>query len=247
MSKYFDLATSEVFQPFSSSHWIVLFLVVAVNILVYLFRSKIRESLPASVTHAVMASLLLFLALSQQAWYMSSGTWSIQNSLPLYLCDISLFVCALMLIYNKYILYEIAYFWGVGGATQALLTPNVNYAFPHFVFFQFFITHAVIVTACLWVTFVDGFRPSLRSVWKAFWVTNIYMLLIAIFNYFTGSNYMFLCQKPGSPSLLDFMGPWPWYVLSGEFVCLLVYLLCYLPFALSGILAKPGRKADSGL
>ena len=235
MSKYFDLAVSEAFQPFSASHWIVLALVVTVNIMIYVFRVRIRESLPASITHTVMAALLLFLALTQQAWYVLSGTWSIQYSLPLYLCDISLFVCVLMLLKNSCNLYEIAYFWGVGGAVQALLTPNVSYAFPHFIFFQFFFTHAVIITVCLWVTFVDGFRPTYRSVWRAFLVTNIYILLIAVFNYFTSSNYMFLCQKPGAVSLLDYMGPWPWYILTGEFVCLLVYFLCYLPFALSGI------------
>ena len=241
MSKYFDLAAGEAFQPLSASHWIVLALVVAVNILIYIYRAKIRENLPASVTHAMMAALLLFLALTQQAWYVLSGTWSIQYSLPLYLCDMSLFVCVLMLLKNSYNLYEIAYFWGVGGAVQALLTPNVSYAFPHFIFFQFFFTHALIVTVCFWFTFVDCFRPTCRSVWKAFLVTNIYMLLIAVFNYFTSSNYMFLCQKPGAASLLDYMGPWPWYILSGEFVCLFVFFLCYLPFALSGIRNKPER------
>jgi hypothetical integral membrane protein (TIGR02206 family) len=245
MSKYFGLAAGEAFQPFSASHWIVLVLVVTVNILVYITRLKIRESLPASITHIMLAALLLFLSLSQQAWYVFSGTWSIQYSLPLYLCDLSLFACVLMLICNKYFIYEISYFWGVGGATQALLTPNLSYAFPHFVFFQFFITHAVIVSACLWVTFVDGYRPTYRSIWKVFGVTNIYVLLIAVFNYFTGSNYMFLCQKPAAASLLDYMGPWPWYILSGEFVCLLVYFLCYLPFALSDIKKKDGRRGSS--
>ena len=65
MSSYFDPAAGDLFQPFSASHWIVLVLVVALNILVYITRSKIRERLPVSIAHTAMAGLLLFLALSQ--------------------------------------------------------------------------------------------------------------------------------------------------------------------------------------
>jgi len=43
---------------------------------------------------------------------------------------------------------------------------------------------------------------------------------------------MFLMEKPMGGSILDFLGPWPWYLLSLEFVGLLMLLLCYAPFAI---------------
>ena len=49
------------------------------------------------------------------------------------------------------------------------------------------------------------------------------------FDYFFGTDYFFLRAKPADPSLLDFLGPWPWYILSTEGVALILFLLIYLP------------------
>lgn len=238
MSNYFDLVALEIFRPFSPSHWSVLILIAVLNSLVFIFRTKIRANLPTATISIIMAALLLLFEICGQAWAVLNGIWSIQYSLPLHLCGISTFLCALMLFTKSYALYEVAYFWGLAGATQALLTPDISFGFPHFIFFQFFVSHALIVTSCLWITFIEGFRPYFRSVWKAFGVTNIYMVLIAILNYLIGSNYLYICHKPENPSLMDNLGPWPWYIISAEFVCLFFYLLCYSPFVLSGFRSK---------
>jgi len=178
------------------------------------------------------------------ARYIAAGEWSVQYTLPLHLCDISLYLCIIMLLSNSFRVYETAYFWGLGGVTQALLTPDLGYySFPHFVFYQFFIAHGAIVVSCLFMTVVNKFRPALKSIWKTILITNAYAAVIAVFNQFTGANYLFICRKPAAGSLMDHLGPWPWYLISLEFVALALFFVLYLPFIIIDI---PADKKSTG-
>ena len=46
------------------------------------------------------------------------------------------------------------------------------------------------------------------------------------------ANYFLIMGKPPAGSLLDFMGPWPWYILTGQFVALGHFILAYLLYLL---------------
>jgi hypothetical integral membrane protein (TIGR02206 family) len=61
---------------------------------------------------------------------------------------------------------------------------------------------------------------------------NLYMLLITFVNRAIGSNYLFIAHKPETASLIDVLGPWPWYILIMEGIGILLCLLLYLPYAI---------------
>lgn len=82
------------------------------------------------------------------------------------------------------------------------------------------------------MTWIEEYKPTARSLWKTFGLLNLYMVFIFGVNAITGGNYLFLAYKPANPSLLDFLGPYPWYILSLEFVVLAFFFLLYAPFAL---------------
>ena len=189
-----------------------------------------------------------FIALQQTSiyiYYTVSGEWSLEVTLPLQLCDISLFLTIAVLLTKRQVLSELLYYWGVGGATQAILTPDIGpYTFPHFVFYQFFVSHAVILLTCIYMISVEGFRPSKWSVPRAFLITNLYALIIFPVNMLTKGNYLFLSRKPEGGTLLDLLGPWPWYILSLEAVALLLFTLLYLPFIPGG---RRTRGTEAGI
>jgi hypothetical integral membrane protein (TIGR02206 family) len=90
----------------------------------------------------------------------------------------------------------------------------------------------VIVTAAVYMTTVEGYRPCWKSFRRVAVLGNLYMAFIGLVNWLLGSNYMFIARKPDTPSLIDVLGPWPWYILSLEAIALVVFLALYAPFVI---------------
>jgi hypothetical integral membrane protein (TIGR02206 family) len=159
------------------------------------------------------------------------GTWSAQTSLPLALCDVALVVAAVACWFPAWRLgVELTWFWGMAGTLQAVLTPDLGAGFPQLEFFEFVVGHLGIVVAALYL--VVGLRivPRPGSVLRVFTITVAYAAVVGLFDWLTGSNYMFLAAPPRSVSLLSVLGPWPWYLLSAAAVALLLLVLLDLPF-----------------
>ncbi len=165
-------------------------------------------------------------------WHLATGRWTVQTMLPLHLCSLLVFSTAYMLLTRNKTIFEFSYFMGIGAAIQALLTPDLGiYGYPHFRFFQTFISHGLIFVSPFFMVFVEGFRPQWRSLLRVFAILNVYMVPVLILNLLIGSNYLFIAHRPETPSLIDFLGPWPWYILSLEAIGVLTCVILYLPWA----------------
>jgi hypothetical integral membrane protein (TIGR02206 family) len=148
----------------------------------------------------------------------------------------------------SYLIFELAYFLGVGGALQALLTPDAGvYGFQHFYLVQFFISHGSIITASAYMAIVEKYRPTWASIKKVFIWVNIFLVLVTVVNLLIDSNYLYSLHKPNAPTLLDHLGPWPWYIISAEGVSLVMFLLLYLPYLLTDYLAARSSTAGAEL
>lgn len=228
------------FRLFSATHLIPLAILLSLGMLIYVLRKRLRTpSLNKQARYAI-AGLLLLQEGSYHIWAMVNDSWYLGYSLPLHICGVSALLSASMLITRRYPLFEVVYFWGLAGATQALLTPDIgDYSFPHYMYYKFFISHSLIILAVLFMTFVESYRPSVKSLGKVFLITNAYAAFVASINYLTGGNYLYLCGKPQGPSLLDYLGPWPWYIFSLEAVVALSFMICYLPYLTGDIANKP--------
>ena len=152
-------------------------------------------------------------------------------NLPLHVCGITIFAAAATLVLRWRTAYEITYFWGLVGATNAMVTPELDAAFPHYRFFQYFIAHGGIVAAALFATWGLGMRPSSGSVRRAFILLNLLAIVLIGVNLVLGSNYLYLCRPPVTRSPLLF-APWPWYIPILDAVALGLFYLIYLPFKL---------------
>ena len=227
------------FELFGFPHIITLATLLALN-LILIQTKHAREDQKKTIRWA----LALTLVVNETAWHIwnvAVGRWTIQSMLPLHLCSLLVWIGALMLVTMNYRMYEFMYLLGIGGAIQALATPDLGiYGFPHFRFFQTFISHGLIITSAIFMTVVEGFRPTWKSLLRvAFW-SNVYVVIVYFINNAIGSNYLMINAKPNTPSLLDLLPPWPIYILYMEIIGLITVFLLYLPFAVQDLRSQTG-------
>ena len=197
---------------------------------------------PGRWTTFVGWALALVLVVNEVAWWgviTARGEWGWDYALPLYLCDAAGFVAAFALVLRRPILVEMTYFWGLAGTIQAIITPDLHYDFPSYFYFQYFVQHTGIVLAALFL--VVGLRqvPRRGSILRMMGITLVFTAMAGTANLVTHGNYMYLSHKPPGGSLLDYMGPWPLYILAGVPLAAAIFFVLNLPFR--GSVADRGR------
>ncbi len=244
MGKYFLYDyQGEPFKLFGPFHLLWLALVLGI-VLFLLYGWKNPSETAKRRARYTLIALLVIAESSWHIWNLYWGHWTVQTMLPLHACSVMIIISIIMLLTRNYSLYEVVYFMGIGGAMQAVLTPEADiYGFPHFRMFQTLIVHSTLMLSGIYMTAIEGFRPTWRSLWKVMAYINVYAVVVFGINSLLGSNYLYVMHKPPTASLLDVMGPWPWYLLALEGMALVIFTLLYLPFALHDWRGK--RQPDS--
>ena len=226
MGPYFQkIYLGAPFRLFETSHLITLGLVILLNGFIIVRRKAFSES-QRLFLRKFLAAVLLVAQLAWIIWLFYIGEANLESLLPLDVCSFFIFLSIVMLWKRSYRLYEFCVFMGTGGALAALITPDLGfYRFPHFLFIQTMLVHAALLTAQVFMTALEGFRPTWKSLAKTILFVNFFMLGAGLANLLLGSNYLFLSHKPDGVTFLSFLGPWPWYILWAE---VLGFSLCAL-------------------
>ena len=218
------------FQVFGGSHLAVIGMVLVVTIgwLKWLRRvgvgSTSERVLGNWVAGVLVASVALDPMVEWLRWADHGGGWVWmrvhQNAWPMQFCDFAAIFCAIGLVTRGRVMAELGYYWGLTGTLQGFLTPALEYDFPSCDFFIFFAQHGTVPMVAVVMVCGMGLRPRGGS-WKLASGCGIVFLLVAgAFNAGMNAmvkgldaNYGFVCHKPGTGSILDVLGPWPWYLV----------------------------------
>ena len=190
---------------------------------------------PGPWTVVACRLLAVLILVNEGAWWVwlgAHGTWSLSYALPLQLCDVAAVVSAAALWFQKQLLVELTYFWGLAGTANGLITPDITDHFPSFVFMEYFIAHGTIVAAALLLVIGLRMAPRRGAVIRVFGLTFGLLVLDAGVNLVTGGNYLYLRHTPAAHSLLDVLGPWPWYIAGAAALALVLFAILDLPFAI---------------
>ncbi|MGG3575208.1 TIGR02206 family membrane protein [Bacillus gobiensis] len=228
---------------FSAEHLCTLLIIVLLAVCLFIFRRFLAVNRRIRIFCYSLAALLIISDISYHVWAIFYDVWSLRESLPLELSDLAVLLTIVMLLTRSVSLFQFLYFAGIGSSIQAMLTPDLGiYSFPHFRFFEFYVSHGGVFLACLFMVAVEKYRPTFFSLWMTLIIVNVYGACVFFINRILNSNYLYIMKKPESASILDFLGPWPWYLLSVEGVMIISFLLLYSPFWFREKIRREGRK-----
>jgi len=213
-------------------------LVIAVVIASVLFASRRRPG--RWVDHGARV-IAVAVVLAEAGWWVisiASGTWTLQWSLPLHLCEAGCFLAAAALWWRARFAFEMSYFWGLGGTLPGLFSPSIPGNFPDPVYFQYYAQHGLLVLGAFYLVIALRMRPARRAVLRVSIATAVYAGAVGVVDYLTNGNYLFLRDLPPTQTALDYMGPWPWYIVTLTIGAIAVFNLLYLPFARSARLQE---------
>jgi hypothetical integral membrane protein (TIGR02206 family) len=194
-----------------------------------------RRAKSRGFNRAVAFSLAGILTLNWGAalyYKYAAGEFTPDQVLPMELCDWTAFAVIVALTGGWKGFYEVAYFWGLSGTLQAVLTPNIQVRFPDFRFISFFVVHSGVVAGVLFMTLAMGFRPIWASLFRALGWSQVYLAAALLANRMTGANFGFLSHKPRVASLLDFLSTEKFlYIMELELLMVVFFVGLYAPFA----------------
>ena len=90
--------------------------------------------------------------------------------------------------------------------------------------------HGGVPVAAITLAFACGLKPKAGALLRTMKWSWAYMAVICLFNWILSTNYGYFNGPPKVASLLDVMGPWPWYLLTLQGVAVLFFTILLLPF-----------------
>ena len=214
-----------IIEPLSLIWWIgiiVCFLVISF-LIIWLRNKSIDFKEKISKYFAYLA--IIFYVVTN-VFAVIFGNWTIQDFLPLHLCNISYFICILVLLNKKQWMYEWTLLLAMPSALNALITPELIWGSSSWYKFEYYFMHGYLILVPLYLMFVMNYKLRIFSWWKTFLRAQIVFIIVFSLNLILDTNYLFLLSKPSVNNLL-IIGDWPFYILFVQLIGLLHIVIIY--------------------
>ncbi|MFN5422229.1 MAG: TIGR02206 family membrane protein [bacterium] len=218
----------EVMDSFTPLWWTSI-AIVCLSIILLLLLPKYTLWARHKYYRKSLSLLLLSNLVIENCYGIYLGNWSVQDNLPLHLCGISAIISIVLLFKYNHALAQVLYYWGLTGGFYSLLTPEFDLGMNGFFFYAYFISHGGLILTCFYAIVHDGFKPEKGSWLSSFLLVQSAAVVAGIFNWASGSNYMYLSKPPIVDNPL-IMGEWPWYIFVFEVLAFFHFLVLYLLF-----------------
>jgi hypothetical integral membrane protein (TIGR02206 family) len=250
-----DAARLRQFRLWTPEHLVPLALLLAAWIALPLVVRRANDPrLNARV--AVALSLIRWVdeIVYQVYWYGIVGAWSAPIALMLQMCGLSILLIPVMFATSsgrvRRFLFEILYFWGLGGAFQALFAPDIGFhGFPEMKYLGYFISHGTIILSVLFAAAAWRIQITWRSFLRVAVVTNLAVAaayginqLLRLVPPWEPGNFFAIGYPPPQGSVIDlfanWFGPSPRYLIGLELMGVVVFGLLFLPYPIARLVRR---------
>src|SRR2546430_507674 len=132
------MQTVPEFHAWSPSHFTVIFLTI---VLPFVLALLVHRTKSPRLERSIRLTISALLLINYAAYVIVARNFGVDRwykLMPLQLCDWAMIVIIGALWTGNRRWLEVAYFWGIGGTLQAIITPNLRFGFPDLRFIIFF-------------------------------------------------------------------------------------------------------------
>ncbi len=218
------------FDAYTWQHWIPLLVAVFSGFTIIRFSNRYLTERQKTYVGTILALVPFCCIVFRMTYLFVIGTFDIVDDLPFYLCRFMALILPFVFFTRNRFWLGILYFWILVGTINANITPDLIFGFPHFEYFVYWFYHATLVICIFFAIFVYKISVSWRDYRNAVIGVIIFSIFSAFANVLLKANYNYLSFKPENGSALDYLGPWPWYILSVYALMFILFFLVLLPF-----------------
>jgi hypothetical integral membrane protein (TIGR02206 family) len=229
MQQYSFFAYNKDFTLFGLQHISVMLLMVFLSISLPSSAKRYLSEQQKLWGSRIMAITISFWAMIYVVIKLWLGDFDHRTDLPFDICNLTGLLLPFLMWTPSRKVHEVLYFWILAGTVQGIITPHLVNGFPNYIFFKYWVIHGGLVVYAIYVTVVFDLYPSFKSIGRSFLVLQAYVVFVMVANLILGSNYVYVLGKPPTASVLDYLGPWPWYLLVVEGLALVIFFLMWLP------------------
>ena len=231
------------FRPYGLPHVTVIFLTIFLPFALVAIVRRSKSQRLEKIIIGVLSAVLILNYVIYLIFIRSRGLVDWRQILPMQMCDWGMVVVIVAMWTGNQRWFEVAYFWGIGGTLQAVLTPNLRFGFPDWRFVSFFTSHCGIIVGVIFLMLTRRYRPYPMSIVRVWLWSEFYFVVTLIVDELTGVNYGFLLHKPEAFSVLSFLSDsWGIYLLQFHLLAFVFFVVLYLPFAIYDLLGNAHRQ-----
>lgn len=222
------------FQLFGGIHFGCLAILCFSLFMIYKNRHKIKNKNEKSKNKIRMIMFIILISnmLIYYGSYIYYGVYDIRVHLPLHFCFIAGILFKIYLLTKSKKLFHVVFFFTFIGPLPAVIYPSLVSSFDYFVFYQYFISHHLLMIFSYFIFYMDDHRIRLNDVfWTYIWANVIFITMMFV-NYIFKTNYIMSTELPAHIyhlfPILRKINPVPILELVGMIVVMILYIPVYI-------------------